>query len=284
VVSRRIDSERDHDGRWHALGRAFVASAGASPPTGRGARVAVHEFGSSEISIDGVPAHPRLKKSFELLAYLLSHPERSATRAELLDALFDGRSDPSASAYLRQAILRLRQVLPEGIAPVSQDGRVCLPDPDAVISDAGRFQRLVAEAACVRGTMRVDMLRAALRLVQAGPYLPDVGSEWVTERRRVLADQTREAQIEAATVAFEQGSYPEARELVDTALLVDPFAECGWRLAMSIAHAVGDQDGLLSLFRRCRATLHGVGVDPSPVTVGHFHALRGVVSSTTSLA
>ena len=48
--------------------------------------------------VDGVPTpRPRIAKSYELLAFLISCPSHEASREALLEVLFDGRSDDSAA-------------------------------------------------------------------------------------------------------------------------------------------------------------------------------------------
>ena len=79
--------------------------------------------------MDGRPApRPRIAKSYELLAYLLSRTKPEASRGELLTALFDGRSDDSARSYLRQAIHQLRESLPDEVGLVSDSAGVRLAD------------------------------------------------------------------------------------------------------------------------------------------------------------
>ena len=81
----------------------------------------VREFGTPAIVVDGREVQPKLTRSVEVLAYLAGSGGGRATRPELLDDLFDGRADDSARSYLRQALSRLREVLPAD-APLSVDG------------------------------------------------------------------------------------------------------------------------------------------------------------------
>ena len=122
VVTRRLDAEPRADSPWHELGRALRAQ-DVSVDLPFAAQVELREFGEPEILVDGVTApRPRIAKSYALLAFLTTRPGAEATREDLLTALFDGRSDDSARAYLRQAIHQLREVLRDDVRIVSDAG------------------------------------------------------------------------------------------------------------------------------------------------------------------
>ena len=114
VLSRRIDLERQDDSPWHALGRALTVR-GVEIPQGMAAPVEVHEFGVVSITVDGSVISPGLNKSVELFVYLVHRDREDVSREALLDAMFQGRRDDSASSYLRQAVLKLRKVLPDAL-------------------------------------------------------------------------------------------------------------------------------------------------------------------------
>ena len=111
VAARRIDAEPGGASDWHRLGRALrgeaVELSGVAP-----ARVLVREFGRLAVEVDGRPAELRLTKSCLLLAYLAATAERRARRDRVVEALFEAGSDSSVGAYLRQAVHRVRRVLP----------------------------------------------------------------------------------------------------------------------------------------------------------------------------
>jgi LuxR family maltose regulon positive regulatory protein len=130
-----------------------------------------------------VAVRPRIAKSVALLAYLTSAPEHTAERAELLDALFDGRTDESARAYLRQAVHRLREVLPEGTGPTFRGSVLRFGAPVALSSASARAEALVAEASRLQHEERLAVLREALGILDAGEYLAGIEAPWVAERR-----------------------------------------------------------------------------------------------------
>jgi hypothetical protein len=128
VVSRRLDAVAGTDSAWNGIGRTLM-SEGLIGGAGLLPRVHVGEFGTPAILVDGTAVQPKLTKSTELLAYLAAHDGR-ASREDLLDDLFDGRADDSARAYVRQALNRLREVLPDD-APLNvgtdEARQCCLP-------------------------------------------------------------------------------------------------------------------------------------------------------------
>jgi DNA-binding SARP family transcriptional activator len=276
VVTRRLDAEPRADSPWHEIGRALRAQDVdlALPLT---ARVELREFGEPAILVDGVPtARPRIAKSYALLAFLTSRPGAEATRDELLTALFDGRSDESARAYLRQAAHQLREVLrgDAGVGVVSHAGGVALEGAPGVSSDSARLEALLAEAARLQGHERLDATLRALEIAERGEYLPGIVAAWVDTRRERLAGLVADARLDAAELAFAAGRYAEAGRLVAAILEQDAFREGAHRLEMRIANATGDEDRVIAAYRRCERMLGELGTTPSTTTRRLLETLR----------
>jgi DNA-binding SARP family transcriptional activator len=263
VVSRRIDIEENADSPWHAIGRDL---------SGQGLPVAVSahlidlaEFGQRKLTVDGEISKPRTAKSYELLAYLLATPSRTASRSGLLDALFDGRNDDSARAYLRQAIRWLRMALPENV--ILAEGSVVRVDPATVLrAESGLLETKLAEAARLQGAERLDATLSALQIHERGPYLPGPRGRWAEEREQWLAELTTEARFQAAEIALELGRYEESDHLITEVLRLEPYRESAWRLQMRMAGALGDDVRVMKVFRACREALDEVGMAPGPTT------------------
>jgi DNA-binding SARP family transcriptional activator len=264
VLSRRLDAEPAAESPWHELGRALHAQGLAVAAPARAA-VQLREFGRLAIAVEGDEVRPRIAKTYELLAYLLTRPQHKAERDELLDVLFDGRADDSARAYVRQAIRWLRAVLPpEGL--ITERARVALSDQLAVVSESVELERALAQAASLRGAERMAATLAALEVVDQGAYLPGIESQWVEERRQLLRELTTDARYEAAELAFSEGRLPDAERLTATVLEAEPFHEAAWRLTMRLAGARGDEQGVLRSYQRCDQVLAEVGAEPSATT------------------
>jgi DNA-binding SARP family transcriptional activator len=269
VAARRLGFP---DERWRQLSRDLMLQ-GAHSPTAPNPPVKLVEFGRRSITISGEEVRPRIAKSYELLAYLTAQPDGTADRDTLLDALFDARRNDSARAYLRQAIHRLREVLPDGLVAV-ENGHVKLADRAGVISESVSLEQRLAEAARLQGTDRLLATRAALAVCDRGDYLPGSRGEWAEERQRHLAELVSEARYQAAVLAYGAGEYALGRELLAEVLHDDPFRESAWRLEMRIAEALGDEDGVLRAYRGCEQALAEVGASPADSTRQLLRRLR----------
>jgi DNA-binding SARP family transcriptional activator len=177
--------------------------------------------------------------------------------------LFGGRSDAASRSYLRQALYRLREVLPDGLG-ATQDGDVVqLVGPALAMGSAQRAVDLVAQAGRQDGEIRLQTLSHALRIAERGPYLATVSGDWVAERRVVLAETFLSARVAAANLAYRMNRYREAKGLVDRVLREDPYREQAWQLAIRLAHASGSDDVVLALYQRYVARMRELGVPPS---------------------
>ncbi|MEU1541749.1 BTAD domain-containing putative transcriptional regulator [Actinacidiphila glaucinigra] len=262
VAVRRADAEPSHSSPWHELVAALSSgrvalSAPASP------RLILEEFGVVRLCADGREVRPRLAKSTELLAFLLNRPAATARRALLLESLFPGRSDAAGRSYLRQAVYRLREVLPEGVALLQEDDVHRLTPHASAAGSSGTFGRLLAEAGRQDGEHRFNTLLEALRTAERGPYFEGVSTPWLDARREELAAAFTQAQVDAGAVALRLGRIRETRELAAAALARDPYREQAWRLALAGAEAAGDDGELIELYRGYLRAMADLGVRPS---------------------
>lgn len=279
VLPRRLDAESTRDSPWHSVARAWEEAnrdTRAAPALGSPAQphVVLAEFGRVGLSVDGTDMKPRIKKSYELLAFLVDNRRPEATKDELLDALFGGRATDSNLSYLRQAIHHLRQVLPPEMALEATAGRVRFEPDAAVSSDFLRFAELAAQAAALRGVRRLEAMLEALDLADRGDYLPGVASDWAEEHRAHLRSRSTALRFEAAETAHSLDQVLRAEYLVGQVLRDDPFHEPAYRLAMRLADAVGDERRIISVFHRCEQALKGIGASPSTSTLELFGRLH----------
>lgn len=273
VASRRLDAEAMADSPWHEVGRALLER-GVRIEVRQPSSVTLVEFGRTAIVSAGSEVRPRITKSVLLLAFLATRPDHEATRAELLEALFDGRDDESAKAYLRQAVHRLREVLPEHLGPAFVGSTLRFAQPVTVSSESVAVQAQLSEAAGLREGQQRETLMRALEVLDRGQYLPGLESAWVARRRSELEELAVRARLRAARAAFSEEDFAEAGRLVEATLARDPYQESAWRLLMRVGSAVGDEDRVITGFRRCHAALADLGVQPSEATQTLFDRLR----------
>jgi DNA-binding SARP family transcriptional activator len=271
VLSRRIDAEPGADSLWHQLGRALIAQ-GVRLTADPGASIRFRDLGERSIEVDGDLQRPKVSKAYELLAYLLAH--RVASRDELLGVLFEGRTDESARAYLRQTIQALRESLPEGALIAPQGGKVRLPDDVLVVSDSELLEARLAEASRLQGKDRIAATLDALNLAAQGEYLAGARSCWVDERRADLHGRVLDARFETSELAVAAGELDLAARLAHEVLEADPYREAAWRVVMRVTGLLGDADGVIREFQACERALAEIGTTPARSTRQLLDQLR----------
>jgi ATP/maltotriose-dependent transcriptional regulator MalT/DNA-binding SARP family transcriptional activator len=271
VVSRRIDAERGSDSPWHALGRALLDDRAPSSVVSAAA-THVQEFGPAAIVHGGRRVDPRLSRSFELLAHLAAHGGTSA-KTQLLADLFGGETDDKTRSYLRQALKRLRDALPSA-SLLDYEGSDVRWTGGALTSDSMLFEAAVARATRLRGRDRLDADLDALAASERGEYFPGSTSTWIQERRDDLRRTMIDLRLNAAELAFEIGELERAQAQADLVLREDPYRESAWRLAMRIASAMGFDDRVIYLYRRCQERLTDLPTVPAPSTQRLLEQLR----------
>jgi DNA-binding SARP family transcriptional activator/tetratricopeptide (TPR) repeat protein len=272
VVARKIDAEPGPISEWHRLGRALLSPA-QLPVAPSDHRVFLRDLGAPVLVVEGETVRPRIAKSIELLAFLIGQPGRRATRAELLNALFAGRADLSSRSYLRQAVNRLREVLPDPGLLFTEGDDVWLEGAD-VSSDSQRLVYALAAAGELPGDQQRETLRDALAIADRGSFLEGVSSEWALLRRRELDDLVTDARLLAAEAAIEAGDYRHADELALLVLGSDPYRESAWHLRMRVLNALGRADALVATYRACEQALAEAGLTPAPATRRLLDQLR----------
>jgi DNA-binding SARP family transcriptional activator len=264
VLTRRMDAEDNVDGVWHGLGRALAARARAirRPPF---PRLRLRDLGPPELTVDGEARRVRIGKSYALLAYLV-HVGGRATRTELLDALFDGRDDDSARAYLRQAAQVLREVLPAGLELLRDGDAFVLEGAAAVETETMLLDARLVNAGALIGAARLKATQRVIDACDGAIFLKGIDCRWVTARREEIDAAIADALIDVALVAFELSRLNLAREALAAVLDRDPLREQAWRLLMRVSASQGLDDRVIEAYRQCETTLGAVGLEPAPST------------------
>ena len=262
VALRGADTESSPLSPWREL-TASLANDRRITAAGRSPRLMLEDLGQPELRLDGQTVTPRLRKSVELLAYLLASPDHEASRSQLQAALFDSDNESAVRSYLRQALYRLREVLPDDLTPALRGDRFCLSGPGLVSSSATEVLAAFAQAGHQDGEARADTLTAALARTERGPYLHGLAGDWVEARRAELDERVLCARLDLAKVASRLGRYREAIVNADAVLRLDPYREQAWLLRITLAQASGNDDHVLALYQRYVATMRELAVPPS---------------------
>ena len=273
VLARRLDIETDVDSEWHELGRSLMGR-DVSGHTQSKVTLLLREFGETSLEVSGNAVKPRIAKSLALVSLLATAPNHSVTRSEALHALFEGEHNDSSRAYLRQAVHRLREVMPPGLGPSFVGDVLSFSGTVAVISESSQFEDFLREANRLQGEDKLHVLERALSIYEKGEFLPKVDSTWATERRSSLAEKAVTASLAGAVICFDAQKYQQARKLAEASLVGDPYSERAWRMLMRVSDAIGDADGVTSAYLRCEDAFAEGNLVPSVATKDLFLLLR----------
>ncbi len=202
-----------------------------------------------------------------LLAALLLREGRTATAAELIDALWGEEPPSQALAAVRTYASRLRKVLDPGVL-VSESGGYAVRGLGEGALDLGAAQELTAEAEKARNTGDLcharDLLNRALALWD-GETLAGVPGPYA-EAQRVRLEEWRLQLLETRLdMDLEQGCHAEAVSELTALTAAHPLRERLRELLMLALYRSGRQAEALAVYADTRRLLADeLGVDPRP--------------------
>ncbi|EPD56946.1 AfsR/SARP family transcriptional regulator [Streptomyces sp. HGB0020] len=202
-----------------------------------------------------------------LLAALLLREGRTATAAELIDAVWGEEPPSQALAALRTYASRLRKVLDPGVL-VSESGGYAVRGLREGALDLVAAQELAAEAEKARGAG--DLCRAREALAEAlalwdGEALAGVPGPYA-EAQRVRLEEWRLQLLESRLdMDLEQGCHAEAVSELTALTAAHPLRERLRELLMLALYRSGRQAEALAVYTDTRQLLADeLGVDPRP--------------------
>jgi DNA-binding SARP family transcriptional activator len=225
--------------------------------------------------VEVVDGRWRRKRVRNLLYYLVAHP--GCSRERIASDLWPELSSRAADRNLRVNLSHLLAVLEpgraEGEAPffIRSDGdRLSFVGDDWLWVDAHEFERHVTSGrgADTNGThsLALKSFLAAIDLWR-GDFLEDVlYDDWASAPRERIRTQFLQASFRSAELLMAGGSPEKALALADRALVVDPYAEAGYRISAAIHLSLGDRDTARRKINQCRAVLSDLGARPDPLT------------------
>ncbi|MET7319182.1 BTAD domain-containing putative transcriptional regulator [Streptomyces sp. NPDC005549] len=202
-----------------------------------------------------------------LLAALLLREGRTATAAELIDALWGEEPPSQALAAVRTYASRLRKVLDPGVL-VSESGGYAVRGLAEGALDLAAAQELAARAEKARAAGDLcharDLLRRALALWD-GEVLAGVPGPYA-QTQRVRLDEWRLQLLEARLdMDLEQGCHAEAVSELTALTAAHPLRERLRELLMLALYRSGRQAEALAVYADTRRLLsEELGVDPRP--------------------
>ncbi|MCF1597788.1 AfsR/SARP family transcriptional regulator [Streptomyces muensis] len=202
-----------------------------------------------------------------LLAALLLREGRTATAAELIDALWGEEPPSQALAALRTYASRLRKVLDPGVL-VSESGGYAVRGLDEGALDLAVAQELAAEAEKAKnagdpGHAR-EVLGKALSL-WAGEVLAGVPGPYAEAQRVRLEEWRLRLQESRLDMDLELGCHAEAVSELTALTAAHPLRERLRELLMLALYRSGRQAEALAVYADTRRLLADeLGVDPRP--------------------
>jgi DNA-binding SARP family transcriptional activator len=202
-----------------------------------------------------------------LLAALLLREGRTATAAELIDALWGEEPPSQALAALRTYASRLRKVLDPGVL-VSESGGYAVRDLGDGALDLTVAQDLATEAEKARSAGDLCHAREVLRRALAlwdGETLAGVPGPYA-EAQRVRLEEWRLQLVESRLdMDLEQGCHAEAVSELTALTAAHPLRERLRELLMLALYRSGRQAEALAVYADTRRLLADeLGVDPRP--------------------
>ncbi|MGC0376660.1 AfsR/SARP family transcriptional regulator [Streptomyces sp. SAI-229] len=216
---------------------------------------------------DGEPVATGSPQQRALLAALLLREGRTATAAELIDALWGEEPPSQALAAVRTYASRLRKVLDPGVL-VSESGGYAVRGLGEGALDLAAAQELAAEAEKARNTGDLcharDVLNRALSLWD-GETLAGVPGPYA-EAQRVRLEEWRLQLLESRLdMDLEQGCHAEAVSELTALTAAHPLRERLRELLMLALYRSGRQAEALAVYADTRRLLADeLGVDPRP--------------------
>lgn len=247
-------------------------------------------LGACELAVADAPLTTfSTDKVRALLIYLMLQPQVHE-RSQLAQFLWPGYGEESARQSLRQALYRLRQLLPDSAATawVLNTRQTVQFDPAAPVQvDVITFNQLLADCTShahdqlITCQLCLARLRQAVNLYQgdflAGFTMDDSApfEEW----RRVTQEQCHIAALDALaqlTDAYEaNGEYEEAQKFAERQIALEPWREQAYRQLMRTLARGGRRSAALALYHTCRQVLAGeLGVEPDAETTALYEQIR----------
>ncbi|MEU4652619.1 BTAD domain-containing putative transcriptional regulator [Streptomyces sp. NPDC023723] len=200
-----------------------------------------------------------------LLAALLLREGRTATAAELIDALWGEEPPPRALAAVRTYASRLRKVLGEGVL-VSESGGYAVPGPADGALDLTDVQDVAVAAEKARAAGDLGRARELLRGALArwdGEALAGVPGPYA-QGQRVRLEEWRLQLLETRLdLDLAQGCHAEAVSELTALTAAHPLRERLRELLMLALYRSGRQAEALAVYADTRQLLaQELGVDP----------------------
>lgn len=224
----------------------------------------------------------RLRRSFQVLAFLASSPGLQAVREELIEAIWPREGEQTIDRNFHPTLSHLRRSLEGdrrgGLPPLLFRNRTYQLNPEIAWEvDLLDFRRLFDEGRSAAdrgdGEAATALWQQAWKLYR-GPFLQGYYDAWVHGRRETYHRLYLELLRELGDLQVRLGHGDEALDAYRSVLVEDPLQERIHIAVMRLYAAQGRRDLLRKQYDRlCTLLLDDLGVEPLPETTQEYHRL-----------
>lgn len=226
----------------------------------------------------------RTYRSRFLLANLVSRQGRPVLQETLVEQFWPGVAPKNGRKNLSQVLSDARKALleagfPETVEPiVRRHDTVMINEELEWWHDLDHFESLheKGKAALESGdrSKAYQFLREAASLLK-GPYLEDCPMEWALEKRRELERTAAELYDSLGHCCYTLSLFPEAVEMAEKMLTLDPCNQRAHLLAMESHHAHGRNELAMRQFEVAEKNLkEELGLEPSTELLRAYHKAK----------
>lgn len=223
----------------------------------------IHTFGHFSFSSNNTSVVLTARKDLALLAYLANTPCESHRRTQLAALLWPQSDENRGRESLKQALLRLRRALPEGMVSTDRHTACLMLNRQHV--DITRAEDQMSAATSVG---MINVLDMGCDVFLAG--LDDISSEfeeWRAARHQRLLDRIRRTVHDVLQTSVSTGSITETSELAQRALQFDPMDEEAARFLIQSYQATGRTREAIRVYEELKSCLlTELNVAPEPAT------------------
>jgi len=218
---------------------------------------------------------PRLQS---LLAYLALHRGVPQSRSRVAYTLWPDSTDAQAHTNLRNALFKLRVMLPEVERFLFIERQTLCLRPDAHVRlDVIEFEGAMARAEQARCAQdqrgERQALEAAIQCYQ-GDLLPGCYDEWILAERDRLQQAYRVGMERLIELLEEEGSAQAAIRVAQRLLRQDPLQEATYCCLMRLYAARGDRGAVWRTYQTCVTVLkRELAIEPGVTTRTTFERL-----------
>lgn len=226
----------------------------------------------------------RLRRSFQVLAYLASSPGMEAGREELIEAVWPTEGERTIERNFHPTLSHLRRALESGRKvkdrpmPLLFRNGVYRLNPEVTWDiDVLEFARLAEEGK--ERADRGDLEGASEAWLKAwklyrGPFLQGYYEGWVTSRRETFQRLYLELLRDLGDLYLQLGRSGDAMDAYRTVLVEDQLQERVHLAVMKLYAQQGRRDLVRRQYDRlCNLLLEELGVAPMPQTTREYHKL-----------